>query len=246
MSASAASDPSLASRRIVITGAGRGLGRALALTLAEAGADLVLLGRDAAALRSVADLVSARTGRAAQSLRSDLAEPASVRAACEAVLQAAPTVDVLINNAAPWLAGTLADASESEIAATIAATVTGTALMTRGLLPGLLRSRAADIVTIVSSAGLTGRAFDEASAVFHAAKHGQAGLCDRLRAELKPHGIRVAAIFPSDFDASRVTGPAAAAGLSSRDVVMAVVFAITAPRGCGVASIVLEDGVPPR
>jgi len=241
----------LASRRIVITGAARGLGRSLALAAADAGGSCVLLGRDKAALGAVAATISSRTQQRAEVVPCDLAQPESIDAACGVILGVNPVVDVLINNGAPWLEGRLADLSEAEIVATVAAGVTGTILITRGLLPGLVRSRTADIVTIVSTAGLPGGEFDSASTAFHAAKHGQTGFCDKLRAELKPHAVRVAAIFPSDFehvdpgsDATRE--PMAAGRLTSREVVDAVMFAITAPRNCAIRAVHLESAAPTR
>ena len=104
-------------------------------------------------------------------------------------------VDVLINNGAPWLEGSLSETTDSEISNTVAAAVTGTILITKGLLPGIRRSPAADIVTIVSTAGYLGWGVRGASVAFHAAKHGQSGFSDRLRHELKAEGIRVSAIL---------------------------------------------------
>lgn len=205
----------------------------------------MLLGRDAAALGSVAATISSRTQLRAEVVPCDLAKPESVSTACEVILGTNPVVDVLINNGAPWLEGRLADLSEADIVATVAAGVTGTILVTRGLLPGFTRSRAADIVTIVSTAGLPGGEFDTASTAFHAAKHGQAGFCDRLRAELQSHAIRVTAIFPSDFEhvdpgADNAREPTAGGNLTSREVVDAVMFAVTAPRNCAIRAIHLE------
>lgn len=239
---------SLTSRRIVITGAARGLGRSLALAVADAGGSVVLLGRDTAALDSVAATVLTRTQQRAEVVSCDLAQPESIGAACDVILGANPAVDVLINNGAPWLEGSLADLSEADIVATVAAGVTGTILITRGLLPGLARSPAADIVTIVSTAGLSGGDLETASTVFHAAKHGQAGFCDRLRAELKPQAIRVAAIFPADFEhvdsgPDNVRQPSAGDKMTSQQVVDAVMFVITAPRNCAVRAIILEGTV---
>lgn len=239
---------SLASRRIVITGAARGLGRSLALAAADAGGGVVLLGRDTAALNAVAATISSRAQQGAEVVPCDLSRPESISAACEGILGANPVVDVLINNGAPWLEGRLADLSEADIVATVAAGVTGTILITRGLLPGLVRSRAADVVTIVSTAGLPGRESDTAATAFHAAKHGQAGFSDKLRAELKSQAIRVAAIFPSDFEhvdpvADDGREPTAAGKLTSREVVDAVMFAVTAPRNCAIRAIVLEGTV---
>jgi short-subunit dehydrogenase len=241
----------LASRRVVITGAARGLGRSLALAAADAGGSVVLLGRDPAALGVVAATISSRAQPRAEVVSCDLVQSESVSAACEVILGTNPVVDVLINNGTPWLEGRLADLSEAEIIATVAAGVTGTILITRGLLPGLVRSRAADVVTIVSTAGLPGGELDSASTAFHAAKHGQTGFCDRLRAELKPQAVRVAAIFPSDFehvdavpDAARE--PTAAGKLTSREVVDAVMFAITAPRNCAIRAVHLEGTASTR
>src|SRR5689334_19209538 len=66
---------SLSGKRVVITGAGRGLGRALAIVAADQGAEVVLLGRDPAALQAVAGAIATRTGRAAAVVSCDLADP---------------------------------------------------------------------------------------------------------------------------------------------------------------------------
>lgn len=236
----------LSGRRVVITGAGRGLGRALAITAADHGADVVLLGRNPAALQAVAGAVAARTGRAGMVVPCDLASPASIREACQTVMATNPAVDVLINNGAPWLPGNLASATEAEIIATVSGAVTGTILMTKGLLPGLIKSTAADIMNIVSTAGWPGWDIG-ASAPFHAAKHGQSGFSDALRHELKGQGIRVMAIYPPDFDDLDPLGPAwnearaPRAKLTNREVVETVLFAITAPRACTYPVIILDN-----
>lgn len=239
-------------RRVVITGAGRGLGRALAIVAADRGAEIMLLGRDPAALASVAATIKSRTGRDTLSAPCDLAQPASVKSACHAVLAADPVVDVLINNGAPWLSGDLTSTSEAEIVATVGAAVAGTILVTKGLLPGLMKSTAADIMTIVSTAGWTGWDVGRASASpFHAAKHGQSGFTDALRHELKDKGVRVMAIYPPDFDDVDPLDPAwdntraLRAKLTNREVVETVLFAIAAPRACTYPVIIL-DNMPER
>lgn len=244
------SDLSLSGRRIVITGAGRGLGRTLAITAADHGADVVLLGRNLEALDAVADAIRLRTGRNTSVVPCDLAEPDSIKEACRIVLAANPVVDVLVNNGAPWLPGSIDELAETDIVNTVAATVAGTILVTKGLLPGLRQSRAADIVTIVSTAGWAG--WDNGgstSAAFHAAKHGQSGFSDRLRHELKGQGIRVSSIYPPDFDDVGVPGadwtnaraPAAAGKLTNYEVVATVLFIITAPRVCAYPVIILDN-----
>ena len=113
------SEWNLAGRRVVITGAARGLGRALAIVAADHGAQPVLLARNAPAAHEVAAAILARTGTVCAVHPCDLGEPASVQAACRAVLATDPVVDVLINNAAPWLPGRLNELADADIAASI-------------------------------------------------------------------------------------------------------------------------------
>jgi NAD(P)-dependent dehydrogenase (short-subunit alcohol dehydrogenase family) len=238
------SDQSLHGRRVVITGAGRGLGRALAITCADRGAALALLGRDCAALQTVAETTKSRTGRDALVVACDLAQPDSIREACRTVLAASPRVDLLVNNAATWLTGTLADQSDAEIAGALAATVTGTILVTKGLLQALRSSPASDIVNVVSTAGWV-RWDLGASTAFHAAKHGQSGFSDALRHELQGTGIRVTAIYPPDFDDVDPLGPdwdqTGRTRISSREVVETILFALTAPRACTYPVIMMDN-----
>ena len=239
----------LSGRRVVVTGAGRGLGRAFAIAAGDEGAQLVLLGRDASKIQSVASDIEARTYRSVAAIPCDLGQPASIGEACRATIALSPAVDVLVNNAAPWLAGELPELADADIAGTVAAAVTGTILLTKGLLPALRQSAAADIVTVVSTAGMPDRDLDAASSVFHAAKHGQAGFSNRLAAELKGHRIRVAAIFPPDFDDTDPLGPewnavrepGPGARMTNREIVAAIMFAITAPRICATPIIVLDN-----
>jgi short-subunit dehydrogenase len=237
-----ATDQSLSGRRVVITGAGRGLGRALAIKAADHGAEVALLGRDRAALQAVAEIIKSRTGRDVLIAACDLAQPDSIRDACRAVLTT--RVDVLVNNAATWLTGALADQSDSEIATALAATVTGTVLVTKGLLPALRSSPAADIVTVVSTAGWIGWDLG-AAAAFHAAKHGQSGFSDALRHELKGTGIRVTALYPPDFDDVDPLGPewnrSERSRISNREVVDTILFAITARRACVYPVIMMDN-----
>ncbi len=242
-------DHALSGRRVVITGAGRGLGRALAIVMADEGAEVVLWGRDSGKLRGVAEVVRARTRRSAETVPCDLGQPKGVREACRRTLSEERVVDVLVNNGSPFLSGKLDEVSESDIDTTVRAAVTGTILVTQGLLPGLRRSSAADVVTIVSTSGLPGAPFDSTAVAFTAAKYAQSGLSAHLRAELKPLGIRVTAIYPPDFDDTdplspgwtQVRGPSSRKALTNREVVAAVLFAVTAPRVVAYSEIVLGN-----
>ena len=242
-------DQRIRGRRIVITGAGRGLGRALAIVSADQGAEPVLLGRDLVALKDVADTIRARTGREALAVRCDLGDPDSVASACEAVLQENPVVDVLVNNGAPWLEKDFDKLSDADITKTVAAAVSGTILITKGLLPGLKCSRGADIITVVSTSGVPGWNLTGGSVPFYAAKHGQSGFSDKLRYELRDTGIRVSAIYPPDFDDVDPTDAGWEceqednAKISNREVVSTLLFIMAAPRTCSFPVVIL-DGMP--
>ena len=106
-------------------------------------------------------------------------------------------LDILINNAAQWLPGKLHDNDAYAISQTITGIVTGTLLFTRGLIPLLEKSGAGDIMNIVSISGIANTPLLGASVAYYAAKHGQAGMNDGLRQELKGRPVRVSAIYPS-------------------------------------------------
>ena len=105
-------------------------------------------------------------------------------------------LDILINNGAQWLPGSMTEHDAYGIVGTISSAVTGTLLFTRGLLPPLEASGAGDILNIVSISGLPNTELQGASVAFVAAKHGQSGMTDALRQELKGRPIRVSALYP--------------------------------------------------
>jgi NAD(P)-dependent dehydrogenase (short-subunit alcohol dehydrogenase family) len=242
-------DQLLRGRRIAITGAGRGLGRALAIVVADHGAETVLLGRDPRALKVVADTIRERSGSASLVIPCDLGKTDNIASACRAVLEKNPRIDVLINNGAPWLEGRLNELSDITIAATIAAAVSGTVIVTKGLLPGLRQSDCADIITVVSTSGFPGWDLSGGSVPFYAAKHGQAGFSDKLRHELKGTGIRVSALYPPDFDDADPTDASwnrapnhDDARISSREIVSTLLFIMATPRTCNFP-VVIMDGM---
>jgi short-subunit dehydrogenase len=164
------------------------------------------------------------------------------------VLDHDPVVDVLINNGAPWLAGRLDDISDTDIISTVAAALSGTILVTKGLLPGIYRSTAADIITVVSTYGIPYWDLSGGSVPFYAAKQGQSGFSDKLRHELKGSNVRVSAIYPPDFadvdptDPSWNRVPGDGATISNREIVSAILFILMAPRTCSFP-VVIVDGM---
>src|SRR5437762_3070823 len=147
-----------------------------------------------------------------------------------------------------WRTGRMDEHDAYAIVGTISSAVTGTLLFTRGLLKSLEASGAGDILTIVSISGLPNVPLSGASVAFLAAKHGQAGLTDGLRQELRGRPVRVSALYPPliddvsplDEEAWNAKRPADA-HVSNRDIVETALFALSRPRHLTLASITIDS-----
>lgn len=175
-------------KRILITGASRGIGRAIAEKLAAPNVTLFLHGRDAAALAVTHKVVVAR-GAAAHNLLYDLADPAQISAMADAI--GAEPLDGLIHNAGSAVVKPLASVSLEEWVATLAVNVTAPFLLTQKLAPRMPAS--SSIVNILSIAAKTG--FPGWSA-YCMSKFALEGFSQSIREELRPRGIRVINIYP--------------------------------------------------
>jgi NAD(P)-dependent dehydrogenase (short-subunit alcohol dehydrogenase family) len=233
--------------RVVVTGAGRGFGRSLAIALGRDGAEVFLSARRFTAAEDVAEEVRHAGGRA-HAFECDLADAESVREFAEAVGDVAEAVDVLVNNGAPYLdTGGFLEATDEQVAETIAAGATGTVLATKHFLPLLLQSERPDIVTLVSGCGEYGNHRSAAHEAFYAAKAAQSGFTEVLSKRLRPQGVRVISLYPPDFDNPDPlspdwdAAPAAGAALSARSIVDCVRFAVGQPRDCFIKSFYFEQ-----
>lgn len=233
-------------KRMIITGAGRGLGAALAIVLADKGARLLLTGRSRENLTAIAEAIKLRTGTKPDLRMLDMADASEVTLFAKALRDAGEPVDILINNAAQWLPGRMTDHDALAISQTIAANVTGTMLLTRGLVPLLEKSGAGDIMTVVSISGLPNARLQTASVAYAASKQAQAAISDGLRQELKGRPVRVQAIFPPYLEDLSPLDPAwnlareATSAVTNRDIVDTILFALERPRHVTLASIIID------
>ncbi|MCI0712111.1 MAG: SDR family NAD(P)-dependent oxidoreductase [Chloroflexi bacterium] len=240
---------SLKDLNIVITGAGRGLGAALALSLSEFGSNVILCGRSPEALDAIAGHIETRTGRRSKTVILDLADADSVEKAAKAITSNFPAVDVLINNGMMWLENRADPYDAAEVLGVVNSAITGTFLLTQALLPVFQKSERPDVVTIGSITSLPNFGLHAASVPFYAAKHGQAGLADGLRQMLWGTPVRSICIHPpwlrdiSPLDDEWEAVPSLSKGAlaTNRDVVEAVCFAITQPRHITIASMVIDS-----
>ncbi|MDW8325981.1 MAG: SDR family NAD(P)-dependent oxidoreductase [Anaerolineales bacterium] len=182
----------------VITGAGRGIGRALALGFAREGAHLALLARTEAEIQSAAEQVRA-LGRRALPLVCDVSSEAQVKAAIQQTVAEFGRIDVLVNNAGIGAARPLHGTPLATWERLLAVNLTGTFLPTKHVWKTMQAQGGGSIINISSLAGTRGMALLTA---YSASKWGQIGLTLSAAEEGKPYCIRVNAVAPGKGDTS--------------------------------------------
>ncbi len=185
----------------VITGSGRGIGRAIAQSYAREGAHLVLASRDVAALEETQALV-AEYRRDVLVLPLDLREGASVQNMAEQTLSHFGRVDILVNNSG--VAGPTAplwEVTPQEWQDTLATDLTGPYLCCRAFLPSMIERRSGNILMLGS---ITGKRSLWGRTPYAAAKLGLVGLIRTLAWEVGPYNIRVNLISPGPIEGERL------------------------------------------
>jgi len=182
----------------LVTGAGRGIGAAIARSLASAGADVSLLGRSRPDLESVA----AEMGAVRRSCQvADVSDAESVRAAVDAARAAIGPITVLVNNAGQALSGPLRLTSDAQWQTMLSVNLTGTFLCMRECLPDMLTAGFGRIVNVASTAGLVGYPYVSA---YCASKHGVIGLTRAVALETARRNVTVNAVCPGYTDTGLV------------------------------------------
>jgi 3-oxoacyl-[acyl-carrier protein] reductase len=183
----------LAGQTALVTGASRGIGRAIALALAAEGAELVVnYARSASAAEAVVAEIVAAGGRA-YALAADVAKEAEVDGLIQAVLERSGRLDVLVNNAGITRDGLLLRMKTADWQAVIDLNLTGVFFCTRAVSRPMLKARRGRIINITSVVGLTG---NPGQANYSAAKAGVVGFTRSTAAEFASRGITVNAVAP--------------------------------------------------
>lgn len=184
---------SIEGRKALITGASKGIGAEMARVFADAGADIVAVGRDEADLEATAAAVRA-LGRQCLVVPADLADADATRAAGEAALSAWGTIDILLNNAGVAELGPALTLSLDAWETTMAINLRAPFILSQTLAPAMIEQRWGKIIMISSQAGVI--AIDEHVA-YSASKGGLNMLTKGLMVEWAQHNIQVNAICPT-------------------------------------------------
>jgi 3-oxoacyl-[acyl-carrier protein] reductase len=196
----------LANHIAVVTGAGRGIGRAIALKFAQEGADVVVVSRTQENSEKVAAEIRA-LGRKAWAFAVDVADSAAVTAAVEKILAETPKIDILVNNAGVTRDGLIMRMSDEDWDIVLNTNLKGAFLLTKAFFRVFAKQRSGRIINITSVIGLIG---NPGQANYAASKAGLIGLTQSTARELASRGVTVNAIAPGfiETDMTSVLNPA--------------------------------------
>lgn len=197
----------LANKVALVTGASRGIGRVIALTLAQAGAQLVLAGRDQAALEESARMISQLPkgdSRPPLVCHVDLLDPASIESCVDQSVDLLGQIDILVNNSGITGASKpLSELTEGEWDETIDTNLKGPFLLTRSVLHSMMERKSGSIIFIGS---VTGKRPFKNRSDYAASKLGLVGMMRTLALEVGTHGIRVNLVSPGFVQGPRIDG----------------------------------------
>ena len=240
----------LADKIAVVTGAGRGIGRAVALAYAKMGADVVCVSRTEENSAKVAAELEA-LGRRAWAVAVDVSDTAAVDAAAKGILESTGQVDILVNNAGVTRDNLLMRMSEEEWDTVIDTNLKGAFNFTKALTRPFIKQRSGRIINIASVIGLIGNA---GQSNYAASKAALIGFTKSIAKELATRGITVNAIAPGfiETDMTAALSEKMREGIlgnvplgrfgSPDDIAHAAVFLAMEPSGYITGQVLTVDG----
>ncbi len=177
----------------VVTGGGRGIGKAIALAMAVEGADVVVLSRTVTEIEDVAAKIR-ELGRQGYAWKVDVKDETQVREVIRKIMDQCGRVDILVNNAGVVHIQPLIETATERWEETLSVNLTGTFLVTKYVLPQMIRRKSGCIINIASEAGLKGFAN---FSTYCTTKFGLIGLTQALAKEMESYHINVNAICPA-------------------------------------------------
>lgn len=184
---------SLKGKNAIITGAGKGLGKAIAIALAQEGVNVGLLGRTEKDLISLAEELKTYPVKVAMAT-ADVADMDGVNSAVAKIKTDLGAIDILVNNAGVGAFGKFMEMEPAKWKEIIEINLMGVYYVTRAVLPEMIDRQIGDIINVSSTAGKNGAAVTSA---YSASKFGLIGLSESLMQEVRKHNIRVSTMLPS-------------------------------------------------
>ena len=186
----------LTGRLALVTGSSRGLGRSFALALAEAGAEVIVHGRDAEALREAQDALEAATGTLPATTVFDVTDAAAVEAAVADLVAEHGVPDVLVNNAGVQKRAPFTEFPVEDWDAVVATNLSSVFYVSRFVAPGMVERGSGKIVNVASVQSMLAR---QTIAPYSATKGGVAQLSRGMAADVARHGVQVNTLSPGYF-----------------------------------------------
>jgi 3-oxoacyl-[acyl-carrier protein] reductase len=184
---------SIQDRVAVVTGAGRGIGRAVAVELGRLGARVILAARSRTELEETAGII----GSSASVVPTDVRKKEELQRLFEQVAMTAGPVDILVNAAGIGIFGPVADFTDEDFENLIQTNLRGIFFACRFVLPSMIERKTGHIINIASIAGKVGSAN---RAAYCASKFGVVGFTESLAEEVRQHGVRATVVCPGSTD----------------------------------------------
>jgi len=177
---------------VVVTGGGKGIGRAVALAFARAACNVAICGREREALDATAREIEA-AGRRALAVTADISSEKDVERAVQQILGAFGRIDILVNNAGQYLVKPFAELTVAEWDSVLGTNLRGTFLVCKAVVPAMIARGAGHIFNFAS---VGGRMPMKEATAYGASKYAVVGFSKTLARELKPHGIKLQIVYP--------------------------------------------------
>ena len=230
----------LSGKTAIVTGAGRGIGRAIARSLAHHGATVIAAARTESQIKAVADEIN-QSGGIAYSYPFDLADESEILSLFTFLEKKADKLDILVNNAGTGLFGQMHEFSTEDLQILLDVNIRGTYLCCREGLRRMIPNKSGYIINISSVVGFKG--YPNQSA-YTASKHAVVGMTKSLAVEAQPHNIRASLIHPGDVDTDLVRSARPdldpAILIQPQDIADTVMYLLSLSEQCAVDEIYIR------
>ena len=239
-------DRELQERTAIVTGASRGIGRAIALALGGCGMRLGLLARSQERLEEIADEVEALGGRALVA-ECDLGDLSALEVTARRLVERLGSVDLLVNNAGVFHESAVVEQELDDWERVLRINLTAPMLLCRLILPLMIAAGGGRIVNIASNSAVQGYA---GQAAYSASKHGLLGLARCLALEARPHNIHVHTLCPGGVDTDLIRGTEVGRRFEGQplivpqDIADLVLFCISQAGDVDMPEVVLRRFIP--